>query len=222
MDNKYCSKCKETKRLDEFHRHSKKGTQGYCKRCRSHNPSRHDVLALGSDNLSRGMKYCGVCEEWREHALFLPSQTARDGYHATCRICRKKLMQDWRSSNQEHIQSYTAAYRQTEEHKVRQARCRHKRKTGNLKNNLTALEWKIVLLAQNNTCLACGRKFADGLFPTKDHIIPASRGGGLTMTNCQALCLSCNSRKNKNDTDYRPHDWDDTIMSIYFSDHCPS
>jgi 5-methylcytosine-specific restriction endonuclease McrA len=34
------------------------------------------------------------------------------------------------------------------------------------------------------------------LLATQDHIIPVSRGGGLTFENIQALCKSCNSSKN--------------------------
>ena len=44
------------------------------------------------------------------------------------------------------------------------------------------------------TCQYCGDQPGwDGL--TIDHIVPRSRGGGSTWTNCVAACASCNARK---------------------------
>jgi 5-methylcytosine-specific restriction endonuclease McrA len=40
-----------------------------------------------------------------------------------------------------------------------------------------------------------GKTFTKKRFPTRDHIVPCSKGGGLTFENVQALCHSCNSTK---------------------------
>lgn len=54
-------------------------------------------------------------------------------------------------------------------------------------------EWfKWAIFERDNfTCQSCGcRKFL-----TVDHIRPFSKGGELTLENCQTLCRSCNSKK---------------------------
>jgi 5-methylcytosine-specific restriction endonuclease McrA len=44
------------------------------------------------------------------------------------------------------------------------------------------------------TCQYCGRKQASAEL-TIDHIVPRSRGGQSTWTNCVVACIRCNSRK---------------------------
>lgn len=65
---------------------------------------------------------------------------------------------------------------------------------------LTSQQWNKIIQHQNNKCLMCGKQFTKERPPTKDHIVPVSKGGGLTFENVQALCKSCNStKKNKLD-----------------------
>ena len=45
-----------------------------------------------------------------------------------------------------------------------------------------------------NLCLYCGHEFSVAAL-TRDHIIPASRGGDTTWENCVTACRSCNQRK---------------------------
>lgn len=45
-----------------------------------------------------------------------------------------------------------------------------------------------------NLCLYCGRQFGAHLL-TRDHIIPASRGGRSAWENCVTACRHCNQRK---------------------------
>lgn len=37
----------------------------------------------------------------------------------------------------------------------------------------------------------------------QDHILPVSKGGGLTQDNVQALCRSCNASKSDKHIDFR-------------------
>lgn len=62
-------------------------------------------------------------------------------------------------------------------------------------SNLTIEQWGIILRKQNNRCNICNKKFLKKRLPTMDHLIPLSRGGNLTFENIQALCSSCNSKK---------------------------
>ena len=49
---------------------------------------------------------------------------------------------------------------------------------------------KGVLRRDNNSCGYCGKSAK-----TVDHILPSSRGGGLTWENSVAACLKCNNKK---------------------------
>lgn len=43
-------------------------------------------------------------------------------------------------------------------------------------------------------CAYCGKEFKDHDL-TRDHIVPASKGGPTSWTNCVTACTPCNSRK---------------------------
>ncbi len=45
-----------------------------------------------------------------------------------------------------------------------------------------------------NLCLYCGRTFPQHLL-TRDHVVPASRGGLSVWKNCVTACRHCNQRK---------------------------
>ena len=63
---------------------------------------------------------------------------------------------------------------------------------------LTHAQWRKIVASQENECNMCGRKFTKDLPPTKDHILPLTKGYGLTFENTQALCKPCNSKKYNN------------------------
>ena len=127
----------------------------------------------------------------------------------------EKLLQYWIDYNKDHREerilynkiynithkeenhSRLVKYRQTSEGKASVSRCRNNRryKSKKCKNTLTANQWNKILEMQNNYCAFCCREFGEKLKPTKDHIIPAYLGWGLTFGNTQALCQSCNSKK---------------------------
>ena len=60
--------------------------------------------------------------------------------------------------------------------------------------DFTGEQWFTILSNQKNRCAMCHKQTK----LTIDHIIPISRGGNHTMTNIQALCRPCNSKKWKN------------------------
>jgi 5-methylcytosine-specific restriction endonuclease McrA len=45
-----------------------------------------------------------------------------------------------------------------------------------------------------HVCGYCGHTFKEAVL-TKDHIVPVSKGGLTTWTNCVTACVSCNGRK---------------------------
>lgn len=61
-----------------------------------------------------------------------------------------------------------------------------------LPSTLTQKEWKDILEKCDHRCVYCNRQMKR---LTKDHVLPASRGGGYTSENIVPACGSCNSRK---------------------------
>ncbi len=56
---------------------------------------------------------------------------------------------------------------------------------------------KLRLLWENGKrCAICGKKIESIEDLTVDHIVPISKGGSRTISNCQLAHKSCNSRKN--------------------------
>ena len=100
--------------------------------------------------------------------------------------------------NSEKEKERVRRYAQTPIGKITNTRIRHRRRalSKDTPCTLTLIQWEKILESQSNKCSICGKRFCKSIPPTKDHIIPVSKGGGLTFENVQALCRSCNSSKN--------------------------
>lgn len=61
-------------------------------------------------------------------------------------------------------------------------------------NRVPTLSNKNLFRRDLNLCAYCGKKFKETHL-TKDHIVPVSKGGHNTWTNCVTACVRCNSRK---------------------------
>lgn len=48
-------------------------------------------------------------------------------------------------------------------------------------------------------CFYCNRPFREGLAPTRDHIIPKSKGGTDSLKNRKPCCFECNQLKSNLD-----------------------
>ena len=102
---------------------------------------------------------------------------------------------EYYEKNKKHIKLRVCEYFKTPQGKIVLSRVKHHRRNGT-KSTLTLLEWLEIIDKQDNRCNICKCKFtAVRKKPTKDHIIPASRGGALVKENVQALCLKCNIKK---------------------------
>lgn len=190
---KRCSKCGFVKDISDFYRRkeTKEGYQSWCKKC---------VSKLHKE----------YYEENKEKITKLHKEYSRGN--------KKKITKyhkEYREDNKEEIRAYMREYRQTSngkiviastEKKYRQSekgkmnlkRKNHRRRTcmQYTEATLTPEQWQLVIRMQGNRCNMCKRKFTKKRFPVADHIIPVSKGGGLTFENVQALCISCNSSKN--------------------------
>ena len=106
-------------------------------------------------------------------------------------------MKKWYEKNRERCNGYAREWQKTEKGRANQQRARTKRRNRerNIVNTLTAQEWLDILEAYNYRCAYCGCKFEIENVPTKDHIIPISKGGDNTKENIVPACKSCNSKK---------------------------
>jgi len=156
-------------------------------------------------------KKCTKCGENKALIEFYKANTGRHNIRGDCKKCfgsqAKKYQQSdkgkkaHRKGNQKYEKSEKGKiahkrYDQSPLGKISRARRKSRRRIQelNTRNDLTLLQWDQILRTQRNKCNHCGVNFGSKL-PTKDHIIPVSRGGGLTKNNVQALCGSCNSSK---------------------------
>ncbi len=168
-------------------------------------------------------KSCGLCGVKKSRCEFSRNGNRYDGLSSRCRSCqqsatskryrsddafRMKLSEGSRKhylANRERrlrqLAESKKKWLKTESGKAYSKRQRYLRRS--LPATLTAEEWELILRLQNFRCAKCKSIF--GLFEPahRDHIIPASKGGGLTLQNVQALCIRCNGGKRDKDTDYR-------------------
>lgn len=82
---------------------------------------------------------------------------------------------------------------------------RNRRKLRLLKNGgfHSLAEWETLKAQYNWTCPSCGKAEPE-IILTKDHIIPALKGGSNNIENLQPLCRPCNSRKHSKIIKYKP------------------
>jgi hypothetical protein len=124
----------------------------------------------------------------------------------------KAQAKKWRNSHKERISAYMSVYRKKNADQLRKWQVDymrspkgrmmfsihgHKRRAM-LKQNectLTLEQWTKVIELQGNKCVICGKRFTKKNPPTKDHIVPLSRNGGLTFENIQAVHKGCNCKK---------------------------
>ena len=126
-----------------------------------------------------------ILQRQKQHRIDHPEeekQKVRKHYHAHAEEVRQRVNQ----------------YYQTPEGRATMQRANSARRS-RLKeviNTLTAEEWQAILEAHDFRCAYCGRSLLD-LFtpPTRDHVIPISKGGDNTKENVVPACKSCNSRK---------------------------
>lgn len=106
---------------------------------------------------------------------------------------------EWKQPRSDALKARLRRYYTSDKGKACIARWNAKRRSGSHDDDLTNNEWHRILETQNGRCALCFMEFGVQLAPTRDHIVPLSRGGRLTASNVQALCKPCNSRKHNHD-----------------------
>jgi hypothetical protein len=190
---KRCSKCGLLKAIGEFNRDKtrKDGHNEICKDCRK-SISKKYCEEHKNEIREKGKKYY---EEHKDKIRILHRE-----YYEYSKDERRKHQKEYYEEHKEEIKKSNHEYLKTENGKVHNRRKNNKRRAlkKNLKATLTTKQWAYILKKQNNRCNQCGKKFTAKRQPAQDHIIPIKHNGDYSSDNIQALCKSCNSRKNAN------------------------
>lgn len=210
---KVCLGCGEIKALSKFHKNnsSNAGYTAKCKDCTNAGPTTISKVCnacgtefeiSGVENASKncgtcGKKVCQTCKEIKDLSKFNNDKRRKDGHASQCRECVHAVY-----STPEYKAS-TKARRQSPEYKAVKHNWnngRRARKAG-LRSSLTPEQWEDNLTLFNNQCVYCHEPFTDENPPTREHIIPQSKGGPYTQWNIVPACLHCNCSKNDKDKD---------------------
>lgn len=175
--HKCCSRCKETKAIDNFYRtqRSDDGWDNYCKECRK-------FLRLAHRNAQKERSYT---KQW----------SAANVEH---RVNYKK---EYRSRPEiiEREKAWREEYRARPEVLAADRMKAHRRRSWYKDGNIPDNAWPAILEFYGNKCLQCGT--SDDL--QLDHVIPLARGGRHDYDNVQVLCGTHNLAKMTSQTDYR-------------------
>lgn len=202
---KRCSKCGIEKPLKKFsiRKDTKSGYRATCKECTRETKRRYEGTHK-AEIAKKKREYAKKNKEeirkkqqiyYQLHKLELTEY--RHNYYRTNKEELLKKSREYDHNHPNEIAKYKRKYRLSDKGKHAERRTHHKSRS-HLKNAISTLtinQWGTILKIQNNRCNVCNKKFTKKRIPTMDHIIPLSHGGDLTFENIQALCLSCNSRK---------------------------
>jgi 5-methylcytosine-specific restriction endonuclease McrA len=181
LTEKKCSRCGVVKSASEFYKARSKSTGLFsrCKECdkKVYAQKRDKILAYQKEYYKNNREK--VIENSRHNYL------------------------DLMTNRYEVIRQRRARYQKTEKGRELariQLNRRRAREKGVI-SNLTTKDVKKLYAIQGGKCLACGVDLSKGYHI--DHIVPLSKGGGLTFDNVQLLCPRCNQRKANKVIDYR-------------------
>lgn len=197
METKFCRTCSTEKPVEEFNKNTTRdGYQSRCRECqRKYYKEHRDVILKNVKENSE--KHQDRIINYRKNYYEQNKEDLKEKY----KIYNKnnpERMREYRAKNAERISNWRKDYRKSPQGKITVARHLHKRRCLSKQTpcTLTLLQWEKILKSQNNRCAICGKRFCKSRKPEKDHIIPLSKGGGLTFENVQALCKHCNISKN--------------------------
>lgn len=220
---KQCSKCKEWKPLNEFHRHNqtKDEHRPDCKICKQkrdrqyYHSNRKELLAKMAayrkehhaeikkqnyqyywDNRDELLaKTKKYYRDNREERIEYAHQYYRENHDT---ILAKQ--RDYSAKHSEEIVKRVAKWRKENPERARelsrQDAQRRRARARYLPSDLTSDEWKAILNLWEYCCAYCGVPSEEIDEPLQqEHVIPMSQGGGYTASNIVPSCPGCNYRK---------------------------
>lgn len=193
ITEKKCSRCGLIKPVEMFDKtnYTKTGYVPECKDCKfQHHKDTYESRREYIQQYSK--EYNSKCKN--------KLQTYRKQYYKKEISRFKRYWEIYRENNRELMYERNRRYLKSPHGRASSCRGRHRRRdrSKQTESTLTNEQWEIILKNQKHRCAMCGKRFCKSRPPTRDHIIPVSKGGGLTFENVQALCASCNSIKHAN------------------------
>jgi 5-methylcytosine-specific restriction endonuclease McrA len=154
---------------------------------------------------------------------FYKDNNVKCGLRSRCKECdiksKRSTMKKYYENNKEKIAEYQKEYKKNNFERFDRYKKRYKKprkirirqftkkdirnilnqkyiaRKKNLESTLTTLDWEEIKKDFKNECAYCGEKTSLEI----EHIIPVSKGGGLTKSNIIPSCKKCNINKgNKN------------------------
>lgn len=213
MDEKKCTKCGETKPLDEFNVHSmgKFGRRSQCRKClhRKYMDARGEILAKQAayrdahraEKIARDRAYY-----WRTRGERLARQ--REYREENLDVIRERD-RAWRAANIDKKREMDRAYYRVNADQIK-ARMRERGShwAGGYRTRCRALGLDPVvedftkpdvIERYGDSCFYCDT----GAFEQLDHYVPVKDGGPHTLDNVRPSCANCNLAK----SDLDPDEW---------------
>lgn len=187
--DKQCSKCKETKPLEQFYRfkHARDGYQTHCKLCMD---ARRKQNAKANPSREREMR-----RRWEEK-----NPEYKKAYKKRPHMVAYALSYsaEWYQKNKDRLKPIRALWQAKNYHLGRKEKMvqneanRRARKRGAEGDHSLAEVWSLYA-QQKCLCAAC-KQSLDGSFH-RDHMVPLIAGGSNFIGNIQLLCGDCNRIK---------------------------
>jgi len=174
---KRCSKCKKLKPITEFFKEQehKDGLRSECKEC--------SMVRLKAWR-ERNIEWCKI-RDTKHHAKYYKEHPNYNKEHSL----------KWRQENSERAKESHRKYIMKHRDKVALYQARYESRKLSLEATLTHEQWQSLKLLFKNRCAYCGKRTKS---LEKEHVIPVSSGGTLTLGNIVPACRSCNAKKHKN------------------------
>lgn len=203
---KACTKCGQTKPVDDFSKapERKDGRRSHCKQCtcdsakawRLANPEKAKEKDARSREKHREARLARE-REYREKNREKRNAESRE-YHRKNRGKRLEQMAAWRAvpENAERLRIASAKWEQAnpERYKAILVRCRHRRRARARKAFVEDLDMVALVLRDEGRCGICGDPLTGPDFHV-DHVVPLAKGGLHMMANVQLAHPRCNWRK---------------------------
>jgi 5-methylcytosine-specific restriction endonuclease McrA len=205
--NKICSKCKESKTLDQFYKSKtgKYGVKSKCKECsnkivREYRNNNRDKMSkynkeYYNNNKNRLIKYQ---KEYRNNNRDKIAKYQKE-YYDNNRDKIAKYHKEYNDNNKDKISKYQKEYYKTERGKLiskLNSQNRHYRKKYNTNPGDILTTTQIEYLAEvYKQCAYCNTELTSENTHI-DHIHPLSKEGSHSIDNVVLACKDCNLRKN--------------------------
>lgn len=178
---KKCTKCGETKPLDEFTNSSqtKDGKHRNCRSCKRDARLREDPEKV---RLSRA--------RWRERNREHVNARER-AYHQDNTERIRERRQKLRARNGEQIRAGEKSRRDRNPHLAWVKTYRRRARRYGIEMVIEDFTKADVIDRYGDSCFYC----EEGAFEETDHVIPVRRGGPHTLDNIRPVCVSCNRAK---------------------------